>query len=590
MIKPLALRTITRIILCTLLPAMSAVAQTTLYANNSCSNNGNGSASTCAASTGGAGAYNTFASLVSACTTAGDNCIVEAGDYTSEAAQTISRSGTGTNGTCTACITFEGVSAASVSISPLQVNANNIVIETLTVTDPTFTKGSAGIYLDSGATNVQILNNTVTQVGEANSGQTSSGYPCIGTNYQSGGVHYVTISGNTISWCSALSSEMNQAGGNAHISQGITPAGDHILLLNNDISHTNAGILPGSGSSYWAVLGNTYHDAYIGTVDGTPPEWDALGCIVTNDCNTHLDSAYFINVSNLVFEGNTYLRLWGTGGGFAQFSGGGTPNSDEVVFRFNAAYQVNTFMGGYYSTTNYWKWYNNTAVGMAQQSGDSSGVSNCGHGGTNTSTGSSYINNLHYNTNNPAGRVGAVWYQWFSECSMGSQYNLLYDTSCSPSTLANCASGSGLTDAGNIWANPQLVATDGSNFNLQSGSPALNAGTYLTTVSSGDAGSGTSLIVNDAAFFQAGMGIPGVSNDCIAVTTVTMTVCATAINYSTNTITLANSITRSSGDHVWLYSDARGITELTGSAPNIGSGGGSGPPPTPPTNLFGVVQ
>ena len=104
-------------------------------------------------------------------------------------------------------------------------------------------------------------------------------------------------------------------------------------------------------------------------------------------------------------------------------------------------------------------------------------------------------------------------------------------------------------------------------------------------MASGDSGSGTSLIVNDAGFFQDGYGITGINSDCIAVTTVTNHVCITAVNYQTNTLTLASSITRSKGDPVWLYSDSTGRQVLFGNAPNIGATLDAGSRPAPPTNL-----
>ena len=82
-------------------------------------------------------------------------------------------------------------------------------------------------------------------------------------------------------------------------------------------------------------------------------------------------------------------------------------------------------------------------------------------------------------------------------------------------------------------------------------------------------------MVTDASYFQDGYGLTNaystVSGDCISVTTVGNHVCVTAVNYSTNTLTLASGFSRSNGDHVWLYSKSDGVQVLTGSAPDLGA-------------------
>ena len=86
--------------------------------------------------------------------------------------------------------------------------------------------------------------------------------------------------------------------------------------------------------------------------------------------------------------------------------------------------------------------------------------------------------------------------------------------------------------------------------------------------------------------------IPRCRRDCIAVTTVGSHVCITAVNYATNTLTLASSIARSAGDQIWLYSKSDGVQVLTGSAPDMGAlpyGVGS-TPPAAPTGLAAVVN
>jgi hypothetical protein len=111
------------------------------------------------------------------------------------------------------------------------------------------------------------------------------------------------------------------------------------------------------------------------------------------------------------------------------------------------------------------------------------------------------------------------------------------------------------------------------NLNLQSNSPAIDKGGALTTVAAGDPGSGTTLVVSDSTFFQDGSYAPAgkVQPDWIAVGTATNTVQISSIDHSTNTITLANSISRTSGAPVWLYKKSDGVRVLYGSAPDAGA-------------------
>ena len=168
-----------------------------------------------------------------------------------------------------------------------------------------------------------------------------------------------------------------------------------------------------------------------------------------------------------------------------------------------------------------------------------------------------------------------------------------------------------MNDPGNKNANPLFIVNyispgnPNNNYQLQSGSPAIAAGTYLTTVASGDSGSGTSLVVNDASYFQDGYGLSNaystVSPDCVAVGTASNHVCVTNVNYTNNTLTLASSISRAAGQGVYLYSKSDGEQVLTGSAPDMGAqpygaGGGNGSggsgtsKPAPPSSLSAIVN
>jgi MYXO-CTERM domain-containing protein len=116
---------------------------------------------------------------------------------------------------------------------------------------------------------------------------------------------------------------------------------------------------------------------------------------------------------------------------------------------------------------------------------------------------------------------------------------------------------------------PLFGSLPGDVLSLQPGSPARDAGGPLTAVASSDPGSGTSLVVDDAHFFQPGWA--GTSADWVAIGAVDRVVEIRAIDYPTNTITLANAVPRAAGDPVWLYKDSSGRVVLYGAAPDIGA-------------------
>lgn len=129
--------------------------------------------------------------------------------------------------------------------------------------------------------------------------------------------------------------------------------------------------------------------------------------------------------------------------------------------------------------------------------------------------------------------------------------------------------------------NPEFVNNDLGDptsdsvpdLSLQSTSGARNHGVPLTTVAYTDISYGTQLRVEDATWFQYGdRGVPGLTSpDWIAVGSVDNTVRISSINYTTNTITLANSINRSDGENVWLYKKSDGEVVLLESDPDSGA-------------------
>jgi len=277
-------------------------------------------------------------------------------------------------------------------------------------------------------------------------------------------------------------------------------------------------------------------------------------------------------------------------------SGATCPNCSYAIVRYN----VISGLGSGAASNYYWPHimnYNNTVVD-ALNNGATNGTADYAQ----FSPSGSYVNNLyefHFSSSQSNFNV----YQCGLGCKSGHDLYFCATGNCS-SVWGNAPLTPFLSDTGNKSADPNFANYIGfgnaaNDYHLLAGSPAINAGTYLTTVSSGDAGSGTSLAVNDASYFQDGYGLSNaystVQPDCIAVGTASNFVCVTKVNYATNTLTLASSISRSPGEGVYLYSKSDGVQVLTGTAPDLGaypSGDGTAgsPAPLPPSSLSATVE
>ena len=111
--------------------------------------------------------------------------------------------------------------------------------------------------------------------------------------------------------------------------------------------------------------------------------------------------------------------------------------------------------------------------------------------------------------------------------------------------------------------------------------------------------SSSSLVVADSTYFQDGYGLHNaystISGDCIKVASWSSApVCITAVNYSTNTLTLSSPISATNGDSVWLASHQRQY-KCSNGCDRSGYGSSSvhwrlRRLPAPPMGLAAVVQ
>jgi hypothetical protein len=234
--------------------------------------------------------------------------------------------------------------------------------------------------------------------------------------------------------------------------------------------------------------------------------------------------------------------------------------------------------GNVYKSGSYTRAYNNTLY-------------HCGFGDADISSGFKYGVQVH-------GIVGATYYpptgycrahpthgynfslDWPWPLSVAFKNNIVYDYSTGEYTFAASSAGQ-VTYENNYNLNPGFVDPDISDptsltlpdLRLTAGSPCIGAGVHLT-LASGSGITSTTLVVDDARYFQDGSWGSSLSDmrpDWIAIGTVSNVVEIESIDYDTNTITLATPTTWANNDPVWLYKDSSETVVLTGSAPNIGA-------------------
>lgn len=549
-------------------------------------------------------------STIQACATAmsaGDTCTVYAGDYSAEGAITVTAGSVGSyktltvNGTDT--VTVEGF----VLNSHTKLIGNCVVPATIntcgfSITNPSSPNSLYCVNLTTpGTTDVYIENNVMKSCGASD---------MIESDQSSTGASYIYVLNNTTSYgCGTPAATAN--------CPAIALAGNHFLIQGNDVSHyLFCTQLYGDHNVF---RNNSCHDSIESEGAGYP------SCVAPSG-NCHNDTVYMERGNNpvtfpvfdVLIEGNTVTNavgtdakgMWAAADWTSSGNPGCYPQCTNVIGRFNVMAHFGGTpedqTSGFLNT----KWYNNTIVDPVNEFlGNTNGYGPSVHdqesaGGPGSANGAE-INNLYYFPE----AVPQSWGFYIYRVGGGSggdssgtgfvaRNNLAW---CNPSTSCAFNNRTGTQNAfasdapGNKIADPLLVNYAANDFHLQVGSAALATGSYLTTAN-GSGNSSTSLVVSDAGFFQDGLGLnaAGVQADCISVTTVSNHVCITAVNHSTNTLTLANPISWASGDPVYLYSKSDGEQVLTGGAPDLGAypygSGSSTNPPAPPTNLSAIVQ
>jgi len=212
------------------------------------------------------------------------------------------------------------------------------------------------------------------------------------------------------------------------------------------------------------------------------------------------------------------------------------------------------------------KIYNNTFAdnGYSAQTGNPGGTVNCGVFVTTWGypegtpyynlSGNTFKNNLFYNNGILAGGSGftseMIFNVDFAKTPEFLQNNLFYNSASadvirfqnnSNNTIAGAQTQYPGIFAKNITDDPMVAPAATETYTLQDDSPAIDAGSSLTTATNAGLNA-TALTVQDAGYFSDGFGVPVDETSVAAGDTIMIggaPAQITAVDYATNTITLA---------------------------------------------------
>lgn len=166
--------------------------------------------------------------------------------------------------------------------------------------------------------------------------------------------------------------------------------------------------------------------------------------------------------------------------------------------------------------------------------------------------------NFYYRDNNGAGNLFYNNNSYGSSGSGGYRYRATTD-----STLTALISKfPAAFPSRNISVDPKYTNAVGRNFTLKSDSPMINAGTWLTIITSSTASGVSSFVVDEPGYFYDGWGIPGEKGDIIKTQNGEITTIM-SINYDTHRITVSPAINVVKGEGLAL--------NYSGSSPDIGA-------------------
>ena len=420
---------------------------------------------------------------------AGSTVYVAAGTYNESINVTVS-------GTSSAPITFTGESGAIVSgtgltpstsqtqglwnigsATPAGVDVSYITIQGFTIENYTTSNANAcpaGIWISGASNGIQILNNTITNITTTSEKEGNAfGISAYGT--ETTAINGLVISGNTVYGLKTGNSETVNVDGNV----------TNFTITNNTIhDNDNIGIdaIGGEGvgpsgsdyARYGEISGNTVYN--ISAIDnaGEGNQYDADGIY----CDT---CAYVVIERNLVHNCDLNIEV------ASEHSG---KYSQYVTVRNNVVYNANSVgisIGGYASNvggSQYVAIVNNTLFDDDTQNTGSGELQVQYHATNNV-----FENNLVYATsqglfinnytNSEANPVTADYNLYYSSVSSSSA-QFIWD-GASENGFSSYQSTTG-QESHSQYANPLFLSSTTLNLQVQASSPAINAGSTLSSL------------------------------------------------------------------------------------------------------------
>lgn len=420
---------------------------------------------------------------------AGSTVYVAAGTYNESINVTVS-------GTSSAPITFTGESGAIVSgtgltpstsqtqglwnigsATPAGVDVSYITIQGFTIENYTTSNANAcpaGIWISGASNGIQILNNTITNITTTSEKDGNAfGISAYGT--EATAINGLVISGNTVYGLKTGNSETVNVDGNVTnftISNNIIHDNDNIGI--DAIGGEGVGPSGSDYARYGEISGNTVYNISAINNAGEGNQYDADGIY----CDT---CAYVVIERNLVHNCDLNVEV------ASEHSG---KYSQYVTVRNNLVYNANSVgisIGGYASNvggSQYVAIVNNTLFDDDTQKTGSGELQVQYHATNNV-----FENNLVYATsqglfinnytNSEANPVTADYNLYYSSVSSsGAQF--IWD-GASKNGFPSYQSTTG-QDSHSQYANPLFLSLTTPNLQVQASSPAINAGSSLSSL------------------------------------------------------------------------------------------------------------